>query len=89
QVAEMRTVGNVSGRVYTNYLRAGGNWCMMSIVAMLFILTQLAASSANFFLAQWIEIEEHFMNQKENGVVEDPRSPLTRMQCIYNTSTAG
>ena len=23
------------------------------------------------------------MNQTENGVVEDPRSPLTRMQCIY------
>jgi len=60
-VAEMRTVGNVSGRVYTNYLRAGGNWCVMSIVAMLFILTQLAASSIDFFLVQWIEIEEYFV----------------------------
>ncbi|EGI58008.1 Putative multidrug resistance-associated protein lethal(2)03659 [Acromyrmex echinatior] len=83
EVAEMRTVGNVSGRVYTNYLRAGGNWCVISIVAMLFILTQLAAGSSDFFLAQWIEIEEHFMNQTENGVIEDLRSPLTRMQCVY------
>jgi len=58
----MRTVGNVSGRVYTNYLRAGGNWCVISIVAMLFISTQLAASSTDFFLAQWIEIEEHFVS---------------------------
>ncbi|KYN28544.1 hypothetical protein ALC57_02034, partial [Trachymyrmex cornetzi] len=102
-VAEMRTVGNVSGRVYTNYLRAGGNWCVMSIVAMLFILTQLAASSADFFLAQWIEIEEHFVsvyihvakiigelrhNRFSRLLIylankKDPRSPLTRMQCIY------
>ncbi|KAG5332701.1 L259 protein, partial [Acromyrmex heyeri] len=83
EVAEMRTVGTVSGEVYTSYLRAGGNWCVISIVTMLCILTQLAASGGDFFLAQWVNIEEHYMNQTDDGVVEDPRSPLTRMQCIY------
>lgn len=58
----MRTVGKVCGRVYTNYFRAGGNWCVISIVAILFILTQLAASSVDFFLVQWIEIEQRFVS---------------------------
>ncbi|KAG5343188.1 L259 protein, partial [Acromyrmex charruanus] len=83
EVAEMRTVGTVSGEIYTSYLRAGGNWCVIFIVTMLCILTQLAASGGDFFLAQWVNIEEHYMNQTDDGVVEDPRSPLTRMQCIY------
>ncbi|XP_018302134.1 probable multidrug resistance-associated protein lethal(2)03659 [Mycetomoellerius zeteki] len=83
EVAEMRSVGTVSSEVYTSYLRAGGNWCVIFIVAMLCILTQLAASGGDFFLAQWVNIEEHYMKQTDDGVVEDPRSPLTRMQCIY------
>ncbi|XP_018045492.1 PREDICTED: probable multidrug resistance-associated protein lethal(2)03659 [Atta colombica] len=83
EVAETRTVGTVSGEVYTSYLRAGGNWCVIAIVTMLCILTQLAASGGDFFLAQWVNIEEHYMNQTDDGVVEDSKSPLTRMQCIY------
>ncbi|KYN28047.1 hypothetical protein ALC57_02483 [Trachymyrmex cornetzi] len=84
EVAEMRTVGNVSGKVYTDYFRAGGNWCTIFIVAMLCIIKQFAASGSDFFLAQWINIEENYMSQTDNGVVEDPNSPLTRMQCIYS-----
>ncbi|XP_011702530.1 PREDICTED: probable multidrug resistance-associated protein lethal(2)03659 [Wasmannia auropunctata] len=83
EVAEMRTVGNVSGQVYKGYLSAGGNWCVIFIVAMLCVLTQLAASGGDFFIAQWVEIEENYMNQTNEGVVEDSRSPLTRLQCIY------
>ncbi|XP_018392361.1 PREDICTED: probable multidrug resistance-associated protein lethal(2)03659 isoform X2 [Cyphomyrmex costatus] len=83
EVAEMRTVGNVSNRVYTKYFCAGGNLCVIFIMAMLFIITQLIASSVDYFLARWVDMEEHFMNQTNDGVVEDPRSPLTRMQCIY------
>ncbi|KYN44462.1 hypothetical protein ALC56_01160 [Trachymyrmex septentrionalis] len=114
EVAEMRTVGNVSGKVYTDYFRAGGNWCIIFIVAMLCIIAQFAASGSDFFLAQWINIEEKYyynlilisksknfslkikyeiferekflflrMNQTDDGIGEDPNSPLTRMQCIY------
>ncbi|XP_018350478.1 PREDICTED: probable multidrug resistance-associated protein lethal(2)03659 [Trachymyrmex septentrionalis] len=84
EVAEMRTVGNVSGKVYTDYFRAGGNWCIIFIVAMLCIIAQFAASGSDFFLAQWINIEEkYYMNQTDDGIGEDPNSPLTRMQCIY------
>lgn len=83
EVAEMRTVGNVSGAVYTGYFSAGGNWCVIFMVAMLCILTQLAASGGDFFIARWVDIEENYVNQTDNGIVEDPSSPFTRLQCIY------
>ncbi|KMQ90611.1 multidrug resistance-associated protein, partial [Lasius niger] len=96
EVAEMRSTGNVAGKVYADYFRAGGNWCVIFIVTMLCILSQLAASGGDFFIARWVDIEENYyklqrlglivlsqMNQTENGIVEDPRSPLTRMECIY------
>ncbi|XP_012058527.1 PREDICTED: LOW QUALITY PROTEIN: probable multidrug resistance-associated protein lethal(2)03659 [Atta cephalotes] len=83
EMAEMRTIGNVSGKVYTDYFRAGGNWYIIFIVAMLCITAQFAASGSDFFLAQWINIEENYMNETDDGVVENSNSPLTRMQCIY------
>ncbi|XP_011877731.1 PREDICTED: probable multidrug resistance-associated protein lethal(2)03659 [Vollenhovia emeryi] len=83
EVAEMRTVGTVSSDVYTGYLKAGGNWCVIFIVAMLCLVTQLASSGGDFFIAVWVELEEHYVNQTDEGVVEDPTSPFTRMECIY------
>lgn len=58
----MQTVGNVSGEVFTDYLRAGGNWCVISTVAMLSIATQLAASGSDFFLANWVNKERHYVS---------------------------
>ncbi|KAL6424777.1 hypothetical protein ACFW04_010016 [Cataglyphis niger] len=83
QVAEMRSTGNVAGKVYRDYFRAGGNWCVIFMVTMLCVLSQLAASGGDFFIARWVDIEENYMNQTEKGVVEDPNSPLTRIECIY------
>nr|XP_012230327.1 PREDICTED: probable multidrug resistance-associated protein lethal(2)03659 isoform X1 [Linepithema humile]XP_012230329.1 PREDICTED: probable multidrug resistance-associated protein lethal(2)03659 isoform X1 [Linepithema humile]XP_012230330.1 PREDICTED: probable multidrug resistance-associated protein lethal(2)03659 isoform X1 [Linepithema humile] len=83
EMAEMRSTGNVSGQVYGGYFRAGGNSCIISLVAMLCVLTQLAASGGDFFIARWVDIEENYMNETDNGVAEDANSPLTRMQCIY------
>ncbi|XP_012525065.2 probable multidrug resistance-associated protein lethal(2)03659 isoform X2 [Monomorium pharaonis] len=83
EVAEMRTVGNVSGQVYTGYFRAGGGWCIIFLVALLCVFTQLAASGGDFFITIWVNIEEKYMKQTDDGVVEDSSSPLTRLECIY------
>ncbi|GAB1868435.1 Multidrug resistance-associated protein [Camponotus japonicus] len=83
EVTEMRSTGSVAGKVYGNYFRAGGNWCIISIITMLYILSQIAASGGDFFIARWVDIEENYVNQTEDGIVEDPKSPLTRIECIY------
>ncbi|KAL0104937.1 hypothetical protein PUN28_016527 [Cardiocondyla obscurior] len=83
EVAEMRTVGTISGQVYSNYFRAGGNWCIIFMVSMLCILTQLAASGGDFFIARWVDLEENYMNETDDGVIENSNSPISRMECIY------
>ncbi|KYN11275.1 Multidrug resistance-associated protein 4 [Trachymyrmex cornetzi] len=85
EMTEMQTVGNVSSKVFTGYLRAGGNWCVIFIVTMLSVATQLAASGSDFFLANWVNKERLHINQTEDGIVEDVplRSSLTRMEYIY------
>ncbi|XP_018392367.1 PREDICTED: multidrug resistance-associated protein 4-like isoform X1 [Cyphomyrmex costatus] len=85
EVTERQTVGNVSSKIFTGYLRAGGNWCIIFIVAMLSIATQLAASGSDFLLANWVNKERYYMNQTEDGFEENipPRSSLTRMEYIY------
>lgn len=58
----MRSKGNVSGEVYSGYFSAGGNSCIIFIVTMLCVLTQLAASGGDFFIARWVDIEENYVS---------------------------
>lgn len=58
----MRSSGNVAGKVYGDYFRAGGNWCVIFMVFMLCILSQLAASGGDFFIARWVDIEENYVS---------------------------
>lgn len=53
RVEEGKSVGSVSGYVYSTYLKSGGNCCIIFTVLMLFILTQLAASAGDYFITFW------------------------------------
>lgn len=53
QVAEMRSVGSVSSKVYGAYLRSGGNCCVILTVVVLFVTTQLLASGCDYFITYW------------------------------------
>ncbi|XP_034950064.1 probable multidrug resistance-associated protein lethal(2)03659 [Chelonus insularis] len=57
EVAEMRTKGSIGGHVYSSYFRAGGNYCVIFSVAALYILTQLAASASDYFIAFWVNLQ--------------------------------
>ncbi|XP_025993846.1 probable multidrug resistance-associated protein lethal(2)03659 [Solenopsis invicta] len=83
EVAETRTAGSISGQVFTDYFRAGGNWCIIFLVALLCILAQLTASGGDYFLSAWTKIEEKYMNKTDDVIVENPEAAFTRMQCIY------
>jgi hypothetical protein len=53
EVAEMRTVGSVTSKVYGTYLRSGGNWCVILTTLLLFILTQALASACDYWITYW------------------------------------
>jgi hypothetical protein len=52
-VAEMRTVGAVSSKVYSAYLCSGGNcWVMLSLT-LLFVMAQALTSGCDYWITYW------------------------------------
>lgn len=83
EVAEARTKGKVSGKVYASYFKAGGNWCIVATIAMLCVLAQALASASDFFISQWVNMEEKYVNETETGIKSDWRGPISRNACMY------
>ncbi|XP_055676611.1 ATP-binding cassette sub-family C member 4-like [Lutzomyia longipalpis] len=50
--------GTVKGPIFINYLKAGGNWAVLSIMFVLFLITQFMASGFDWFIAYWTSQEE-------------------------------
>ena len=99
EVKEQRGSGNISKKVYTSYLRAGGNICASLFLALLFILVQLAGSGTDYFLSFWVNLEQIRLgrNQTEtytNGDRNDTSISeefeeifFTSENCLYLYST--
>lgn len=49
----MRTYGSVECAVYKEYFKAGGNWCIIFNLGMMFLFAQFFASAGDYFVAQW------------------------------------
>lgn len=57
----MQSKGKVSGEVYAKYFRAGGNWCLVVTIAIFCVLAQALASSSDFFISEWVNMEEKYV----------------------------
>ncbi|XP_034175482.2 putative multidrug resistance-associated protein lethal(2)03659 isoform X2 [Osmia lignaria lignaria] len=83
EVAETRSKGRVSGKVYSGYFRAAGNWCVIIVVALLCVMAQGLASGSDFFISQWVNMEEKYVTETPNGIVENWEGPISREVCMY------
>ncbi|XP_060815467.1 probable multidrug resistance-associated protein lethal(2)03659 isoform X2 [Bombus pascuorum] len=83
EVAEARTKGKVSGKVYASYFKAGGNWCVVATIAMLCVLAQTLASASDFFISEWVNMEEKYVNETKDGIEMDWKGPISRDVCMY------
>ncbi|XP_017887469.1 multidrug resistance-associated protein 4-like isoform X2 [Ceratina calcarata] len=85
EVAESRTKGKVSGKVYAGYFSAGGNCCVLFVVLMLLIVSQTLASGSDFFISQWVNMEEKYfkVTGADDVTEEDWGAPISREACIY------
>ncbi|KAG8259193.1 hypothetical protein J6590_014664 [Homalodisca vitripennis] len=75
EVAEMRSTGTVSGKVYKSYLTAGGNCCALMFLLVLCVLTQLLASGGDYWITYWyvakcgiIDVVQSFLNDYFEGL---------------------
>lgn len=53
QEKEHRASGSISGTVYKSYLKAGGGLCVSTVLFVLCILSQIFASSTDYFITLW------------------------------------
>lgn len=56
---EARSSGSVGGWVYKGYFKAAGGCCTIFCVFILFVLSQFFASSGDFFVSEWVKMEEN------------------------------
>ncbi|CAG9830782.1 unnamed protein product [Diabrotica balteata] len=57
-IPEIRTFGSVDFSNYTEYFGAGANWLGVFCMIFLFLFAQVVASSGDYFLSQWVNVEE-------------------------------
>ncbi|KAI4484424.1 hypothetical protein M0802_013061 [Mischocyttarus mexicanus] len=83
-VAEMRTIGHVSAKVYISYFKASRSPLLLLLMIVLFLSYQMAASGGDYFVAYWVNIEEtSWIISENNTVLFDWKGPLNRMEVIF------
>ncbi|XP_069668825.1 probable multidrug resistance-associated protein lethal(2)03659 isoform X2 [Periplaneta americana] len=87
-MAEMRSHGGVSFRVYQSYCAAAGNCCITTLAFGVFLLSQIAFSAESYWMAYWSRVEEmNISGSIDNGTIANNSSALewnpTRETCIY------
>lgn len=81
--------GKVEGSVFMKYLLAGGNCCVVFIVFLLYILSQVMASAIDFFVSYWVNIEESrnhtevYRNSTTDDVTITPAYEWSTETCLY------
>nr|XP_034196002.1 probable multidrug resistance-associated protein lethal(2)03659 isoform X1 [Osmia lignaria]XP_034196003.1 probable multidrug resistance-associated protein lethal(2)03659 isoform X1 [Osmia lignaria]XP_034196004.1 probable multidrug resistance-associated protein lethal(2)03659 isoform X1 [Osmia lignaria]XP_034196006.1 probable multidrug resistance-associated protein lethal(2)03659 isoform X1 [Osmia lignaria]XP_034196007.1 probable multidrug resistance-associated protein lethal(2)03659 isoform len=67
EVAETRTVGRISSTVFLSYWKASRNLCLLVLMVILFIASQIMASGSDYLLAFWVNTEAASWFKTENG----------------------
>lgn len=50
---EASSKGKVKGSIPVNYFKAGAHWSVLSIIIMLFLIVQVFASAADYWVSYW------------------------------------
>lgn len=83
---EESSKGKVKGSLLWQYLRAGGNLCYVLCVILLFLMAQATASSVDYFVNFWVNIEDTRNKTFRNstlGVSIEVKELWSRDLCIY------
>ncbi|XP_073368124.1 LOW QUALITY PROTEIN: multidrug resistance-associated protein 4 [Mycetomoellerius zeteki] len=78
--AEMTAHGQISGRVYKEYLHHGGNYFMLVTLLLLFIISQIVTTGNDYWLSYWTTLE----NVRRIGNTSD-----TQFANMYHNSFLG
>ncbi|XP_064120685.1 ATP-binding cassette sub-family C member 4-like [Macrobrachium nipponense] len=96
--SEVRSKGSVKGEVYVKYCRAGGSWCLIIILFILNVTTQVLFSGTDYWLSYWTngeqkrgqlvikgnETELHFSGNDSTFSYEDAPIPKGYLDTMTN-----
>ncbi|XP_022166667.1 probable multidrug resistance-associated protein lethal(2)03659 isoform X2 [Myzus persicae] len=90
EIAETRSSGNISFKVYMSYIFAGGHSCKVISLILVCIFTQLFASGGDYWITYWVNLEEHVFgatkpNSYSNSTTDD--SSVELMPLIVSRET--
>ncbi|KAK9869800.1 hypothetical protein WA026_003532 [Henosepilachna vigintioctopunctata] len=68
---ETQKKGSISLRVYESYFKAGGNYWTGLMLGVFFIIAQISASGADYFITYWVNLEQHQLQQGIKNVYLD------------------
>ncbi|KAL5236136.1 hypothetical protein ACI65C_003546 [Semiaphis heraclei] len=90
EVAETRSSGNIPFKVYMSYIFAGGHLCKVICLILICIITQVLASSGDYWITYWVNLEEHIFSTTKpfthsNSTTDD--SSVESMQWIVSRTT--
>ncbi|XP_045472448.1 probable multidrug resistance-associated protein lethal(2)03659 [Harmonia axyridis] len=64
---EIMSTGAMSANVYKQYFKAGGKWYIYVPVISMFLITQICASSADYFITFWVNLEQYKANGRNKN----------------------
>ncbi|CAH1180472.1 unnamed protein product [Phaedon cochleariae] len=83
-VQEESSKGKVVGSLLLKYMRSGASACNVALVLFLFGFAQVAASSVDWFISLWTNIEEYRELKSSNATVADNWYPdFSTEVCLY------
>ncbi|XP_053667657.1 ATP-binding cassette sub-family C member 4-like [Anopheles marshallii] len=91
---EASSQGTVPGSVFLQYVSGAGSWMIFVGLVLLFAVTQLVVSVADWWLSYWTALEEERpietlqrTNQTQPSIDAVPKHPLTRDTCVLVHAT--
>ncbi|XP_076231417.1 putative multidrug resistance-associated protein lethal(2)03659 isoform X2 [Calliopsis andreniformis] len=84
EVAETRTFGKISIKVFLAYWKASKNVALLVMMFILFVASQSMATGTDYLLAFWVNTEVASWVRNENGTMDFQwHGPLSRHGIIY------
>ncbi|KAF7279579.1 hypothetical protein GWI33_006975 [Rhynchophorus ferrugineus] len=79
---ENQGVGKISASTYLQYFKAGGNFCTVMILILAFVLSQLSANGAEYYVTYWVNLEQSLAD-RVNANLTSENDTIDRDQIIY------
>uniref|UniRef100_A0A0U9HVH0 Putative ABCC protein n=1 Tax=Chrysomela populi TaxID=154003 RepID=A0A0U9HVH0_CHRPP len=83
---EAKVVGNITWRVYKNYMKAGGNLLKVVCLILAFLISQVLDSAAEYFVTFWVNINQGIKNNSTE-ILEKSRLSENSYNVSENSST--